>query len=113
MLNAEHSLYKALSGGITPIKKMHIVGTYDDGNIETTKPLTLSMPYTDASGMFEIKEDKMTTRLSLVLRGTSTDPKPIDLIIYPNNRREFSLSDIMMHFDPGYMHNFIKYHDQF
>ena len=113
MMNGEYSLYRALTGGITPIKKMHIVGTYNDGDIETTKPLTLSMPYTDASGTFEIKDDKMTTKLSLVLRGTSTDPKPIDLTIYPNNKREFSLSDIMMHFDPGYMHNFVTYHNQF
>lgn len=113
MLNGEYSLYKALTGGITPIKKMHIVGTYDNGDIETTKPLTLSIPHTDASGTFEIKNNNMTTKLTLVLHGTSTDPKPIDLTVYPNNRREFSLSQIMMHFDPGYMREFVKYHNKF
>jgi hypothetical protein len=113
ILNGEYFIYKALTGGITPIKKMHIVGTYNDGDIETTKPLTLSMPYTDAYGTFEIKNDKMTTNLNLVLRGTAPEPEPINIIIYPDNNRKFSLSDIMIHFDPEYMKAFIESHDQF
>lgn len=113
MLNGEYSLYKALTGGITPIKKMHIVGTYENGDIKTTKPLTLYMPHTDVTGTFEINNNNMTTKLRLVLHGTSTDPKPIDLTVYPNNRREFSLSQIMINFDPGYMREFVKYHDRF
>ena len=55
----------------------------------------------------------MTTKLKLVLRGTSTDPEPIDLTIYPDNRREFSLSEIMLHFDPEYMRGFVKSHIMF
>ena len=113
LLNGEYMLYKALTGGTTPIKKMHIVGTYKNGDIETTKPLTLSMPHTDASGIFEIKNDEMTAKLRLVLRGTSADPEPIDLTIYPNDSRDFSLSEIMLHFDPEYMRAFIQTHNKF
>ena len=113
ILNAEYTLYKALTSGITPIKKMHIVGTYENGDVETTKPLTLYMPHTDASGTLEIKNNDMTAKLQLVLHGTSTNPQPIDLIIYPNNSRDFLLSEIMLHFDPGYMREFMKYHNKF
>ena len=112
-LNGELALSKALTSGITPIKKMHIVGTYENGDIKTSTPLTLQMPHTNASGIFEIKNNEMTAKLNLVLRGTSASPEPIDLTIYPNDIREFSLSEVMMHFDPEYMREFIKSHNQF
>ena len=112
-LNGERALTKALTFGVTPIKKMHIIGKYTDGDIETTAPLTLQMPHTDASGIFEIKNNEMTAKLKLVLRGTSVSPEPIDLIVYPDDTRDFSLSEIMLHFDPEYMREFIKYHNQF
>ena len=112
-LNGEFALSKALTSGISPIKKMHIVGTYENGNIKTNTPLTLYMPHTDASGIFEIKNNEMTVKLKLVLRGTSAGPEPIELTIYPNDTRDFSLSDIMLHFDPEYMREFVKTHNQF
>ena len=113
ILNGEYALSKALTSGVTPIKKMHIVGTYENGKIKTSEPLTLYMPHTDASGIFEITNNEMTAKLKLVLRGTSASPEPIDLIIYPNDMRDFSLSDIMLHFDPEYMREFVKSHKQF
>ena len=112
-INAEGALFKALTAGITPIKKMHIVGTYANGDIKTTQPLSLAMPHTDAGGMFEIKNNEMMAQLKLVLRGTSPSPEAIDLIIYPNDTRDFSLSEIMLHFDPEYMREFIRTHNQF
>lgn len=112
-LNAENALFKALTAGVTPIKKMHIIGTYDNGDIKTIEPLSLSMPHADATGIFEIKNKEMTTQLKLVLRGTSPDPQVIDLKIFPNDSRDFSLSEIMIHFDAGYMREFIKNHNQF
>ncbi len=111
--DGERALYIALNQGITPVKKMHIIGAYDNGDIKTTEPFTLSMPHVNASGIFEIENNDMTARLQMVLRGTSADPKPIDLIIYPNNSRDFSLSEIMLHFDPEYMREFVKTHNQF
>ena len=71
------------------------------------------MPHADANGILEITNNEMMAKLRLVLRGTSAEPEPIDLIIYPNNKREFSLSEIMLHFDPEYMREFVQSHNQF
>ena len=113
ILNGEYALYDALQTGITNIKKMHISGTYENGDIKTNLPINLSMRHVDASGTFEIVNQEMSAKLNLVLRGTSASPEPIDIIIYPNNVRDFSLSEIMMHFDPEYMRSFILSHDKF
>jgi hypothetical protein len=110
---SDRIIYNALNFGITPIKKMHIIGSYDNGNIKTTEPFTLLMPHVDASGMFEIENNEMTAQLKMLMRGTSASPKPIDLIVSPNNIREFSLSEIMLHFDPEYMREFVKSHNKF
>ena len=112
-LYSELALYKALTSGTTPVKKMHIVGIYDKGDIKTSQPLTLYMPHTDATGILDIQNNEMTAKLKLILRGTSPSPEPIDLTIYPNDIRDFSLSEIMMHFDPEYMREFVKSHNQF
>ena len=113
ILNSESFLANALSGGVSDLKKMHIMGTYESGNIKTLRPLTLSMRHVDATGDFEIQNNEMTAKLNLVLRGTSDVPEPIDIVIYPNDNRNFSLSDIMMHFDSEYMKNFVKTHEKF
>jgi hypothetical protein len=92
---------------------MHIVGTYESSNIKTLRPLTLSMRHVDATGNLEIQNNEMTANLNLVLRGTSPTQEPIDIIIYPNNNRGFSLSQIMTHFDYEYMKAFVETHNQF
>ena len=92
---------------------MHIVGTYENGDIMTTEPLTLYMPHSEATGTIQVENNDMTAQLSLILRGTSTNPEPIDLIVHPDNMRDFSLSDIMLHFDPEYMRAFVLSHNQF
>lgn len=113
LLNVEYVLQKALESGTSPIKKMHIVGTYDNGNIKTTSPLTLAIKHSDITGDLEITDKKMFARLDLILRGTSVDPQPIELIINDKKRREYSLSDIMMNFDSEYMRAFIQTHNKF
>ena len=113
ILSGERALYRALMGGVTPVKKMHIVGTYENGDIKTTEPFTLYMPHTDATGILQIENNEMTAKLKLVLRGASTDPEPINLAIYPHDTRDVSLSEIMLHFDPEYMREFVKIHNQF
>ena len=110
---AEYALSNAFQGGITPIKKLHLIGTYNNGDIQTTSPLTLSMKHVDAVGQMEIINDQMSANLQLVLRGTDSEPKPIELKIYPNGEREYYLNEIMQHFDVGYMHSFINSHDKF
>ncbi|MBO7052945.1 MAG: hypothetical protein J6W27_00720 [Alphaproteobacteria bacterium] len=112
-LNAEYALSDALESGTTPLKKMRVIGNYSHGNIKTTSPLTLSVRHTDISGSLEINDNKMFTILKLILRGTSPKPAPIDLIIYNDGFREYSLSEIMTNFDPDYMRSFTKSHNQF
>ena len=108
ILNSEYFLSNALSKGVTIIKKMHITGTYESGNVKTTKPLTLSMKNVDASGVLEIQNNEMMANLHLILQGTSTSPEPIDVLVHPNDARDFSLSEIMIHFDSEYMKNFVE-----
>ena len=112
-LNVEQRLAFTLQSGITEIKKMHIIGTYENGIIKTTSPLILSMKHIESTGMFELDKDKMFAKLNFVLRGTSPEPEPIDLTIYSDGKREYSLSQIMMNFDPEYMRTFIKTRDKF
>lgn len=113
LLNSEYFLTSALSEGITSIKKMHIIGTYESGNIKTLHPLTLSMPHVDATGNMEIQNGEMMADLQLLLRGIAPTPEAVDITIYPNNNRDFSLSQIMMNFDYEYMKSFIQSHDKF
>ena len=111
--NVEDFLYESLKGGTSKIKKLHIKGTYDNGDIKTTEPFELYLKHTDILGTLDITKDKMFTKLKLVLRGTSSEPKPIEININQNNKREFSLSDMVLNFDPEYMRTFIQTHDKF
>ena len=113
LLNSEYFLSKALNGGTTTIKKMHLIGTYESGDIKTLHPFVISMKHVDASGMFEIKNNEMNADLDIVLRGTSPEPESIELTINSDNKREFSLSDMMLNFDPEYMRTFIQTHEKF
>ena len=113
ILNAEYALSSALNGGTTPIKQMRIIGTYDKGDIKTTIPLTLSMRHVDATGDFEIQDNKMFAKLKFILRGTAPEPAPINMTVYDNNYREYSLADIMTTFDPEYMQVFTQTHNKF
>lgn len=112
-LNAETALTNALFDGECTLKNLRITGTYENGDIKTTSPLTLSLKHVDSSGTLEIIDNKMFVQLKMLLRGTSAGPEPIDLTIYPNNNRDFSLSEIMINFDPEYMRTFTQTHNQF
>ena len=111
--NSEYVLSAMLESGSTAIKKMRIIGKYQDGNFETTRPFNLSMRHSEATGNVEIKDKQMYVDMTLILRGTSPEPSPIELEIYPNNVRKYSLSDIMMKFDTSYMRDFVKTHNKF
>ena len=92
---------------------MRIVGEYKNGDFKTTEPVVLQLRHTDAIGTMEITDGAMYANLHLVLRGTSPDPQPIDLQILPDGTRRYSLSEIMMNFDPTYMREFIRTHTKF
>lgn len=113
LLNAEYALSRALNDGITPIKKMHLIGTYNMGDIKTTRPLTLSMRHIDAIGDFQIINKKMLASLQLILRGTSPSPEPIEVTVYDDGYRDYYLYEIMNNFDPDYMRSFTQSHNQF
>lgn len=113
LLNAEYALSRALNGGITPLKKMHLIGTYNMGDIKTTRPLTLSMRHIDATGELKIQDSKMLASLRLILRGTSPEPAPIELSVYDDNYRDYYLYEIMNNFDADYMRSFVQTHEKF
>ena len=113
VLNAERALAKTFGGGETKIKKMHIVGTYTNGDFITTEPITLSMRHTDAIGGLAISDGSMTAEFDLTMRGTAPTPVTIQLGISPDGVRNYSLSEIMQNLDIGYMRAFIKTHDKF
>lgn len=112
-LNISDRLMTALESGITKIKKMRVIGRYSNGAFETTVPLQISAYHTDIIGTLKLDNLGMDTQLNISMRGTSPDPTSVFLIISPNGRRSYSLSEIMKNFDPAYMRSFIKTHNKF
>ncbi|MBP3316159.1 MAG: hypothetical protein J6L70_00975 [Alphaproteobacteria bacterium] len=112
-LNAEFALARALGGGETSLKQMRIIGKYQNGNFITTEPLKISMRHIEGFGNLEIENGEMYTQLDLTLRGTSPVPSVIQVDIMPDGTRRYSLSEIMINFDPDYMREFIKTHNRF
>ncbi len=112
-LNAEYALARALGGGETRIKKMRIIGDYNQGDFITTQPIELSMRHTNAIGGLAIQNGQMTAEFDLTLRGTAPSPVTIELGILPDNSRSYSLSEIMQNLDTGFMRAFVKTHNKF
>ena len=112
-LNLEFALSNALGSGETRLKNMRIVGKYNNGNFKTTQPLSISMYHVDGIGTVEIENNEMYTTLDLTMRGTSPAPSVIQLNVLPNGVRQYSLSEIMINFDSGYLSEFIRTHDKF
>ncbi len=112
-LNAEYAISDALERGDTRIKKIKINGFYDNGNFITSRPLTISMPHVDGVGKINIEDKQMSGIFTFVMRGTSTNPSNIELLISPNGARKYSLTEIMQNFDSGFMRAFIRTHDKF
>lgn len=111
--NAEYALSYAFDGGESAIKKMRIIGEYKNGNFITTTPIQLQLRHTDATGEMEISDGRMYADLNMTLRGTSPVPVPVELRINPDGTRSYSLSEIMINFDPTYMRDFVRSHDKF
>ncbi|MBO4626148.1 MAG: hypothetical protein J5679_02645 [Alphaproteobacteria bacterium] len=113
ILNAEYALSDALNAGTSRLKTLHIIGHYQNGNFDSTEPLTISLPHVDGTGALKIENGQMSANFYLVLRGTAPEPAPIDLTLNTNGERTYSLSEIMQNFDPSYMRQFVKNHDKF
>lgn len=113
VLNAEHALAAALDGGASQIKQLHIRGQYENGDFETTTPFELQMRHTDVRGTMGVRGGKTWANMELTLRGTSPAPEPIELRIDADGNRQYGLTRIMDDFDPSFMREFIKTHNQF
>ena len=111
-MNAEMMLARALSGGVSGIKKIRVVGKYSAGTFETTAPLELGLRHVDGTGTLRIGDGAMTANLRLVMRGTSPMPAPIALRI-SGVTRDYSLSEIMNGFDADYLRTFVTSHNAF
>lgn len=112
-LNVESELMRALESGFSYVKTMRVIGRYDNGNFATTKPIALSLRHADASGALKIENGAMTTRFDILMRGVASEPVTISVLVSPNGRRGYSISEIMRYFDPAFMRSFIKTHDRF
>lgn len=112
-LNVESELMRALESGYSRIKTMRIIGKYDNGNFTTTAPFDLSLRHADASGAITIENGAMTTRLDILMRAAAPEPVNISVLVSPNGRRGYSISEIMRYFDPAFMRSFIRTHDRF
>ena len=63
LLNVENILSESLKSGTSKIKKLHIEGVYNNGDIKTTKPFVLYLKHTDIFGIFDITNNKMSAKL--------------------------------------------------
>lgn len=112
-LNAEFMLADALENGDSVLKNLHFIGDYNGGNFTTTTPFSLSLRHADATGTVTVNDGKMAVSMNLIMRGTSPLPAPIAMDILPSGRRDYSLSQIMINFDPDYFRDFVATHDKF
>jgi hypothetical protein len=112
-MDTENALNMALGkNGQTAIKEMQITGEYNGGDFTTTKPFFLTAKYTDITGNFDIKNDAISIRANITLRGTSPVPKPIKIAI-DGRGRDYSLSDILPNIDLDYLREFVATHKKF
>ena len=112
-LNAEYALSDAIGGGKSRIKKMRIIGEYNNGDFKTTRPLQLSLRHSDIVGNIEIVSSQMQGAFSMLLRGTSPTPHPMEFSILPDGTRRYSAEQVMNDFDAAFLREFVKTHDRF
>ena len=108
ILNTEYALSSILESGTTRLKRLKIVGKYNNGNFETTEPLTISMPHVDGVGALFINNNIVTGTFEFVMRGTAIKPATVEISINEKNKRYYSLSEILKNIDVGYMRAFVN-----
>ena len=113
VLNAENILSNVIESGESKIKKLHIIGDYNSGVFKTSVPFSLSLYHSDIYGDLTINNKKLMSNIKLILRGSSPEPQPIDITVYPDGKKVYSLSAIMTNFDPDFLKSFVKSHIKF
>jgi len=111
--NGEVAISRALSGGVSRLQTLRIVGNYTDGLFRTTEPLSARTRHTEYSGHIQTRTGRIRAQIYVLLRGTSAAPAPIRVDVMERNVRDFSLSEIMRNFDPDFMREFTRIHDRF
>ncbi len=112
-MNAEYAIATALETGTTKLKYLRLIGEYNNGDFISTKPFELSMNNSQANGILKIIDGVIDLDLSIILRGISMTESPINLNIENNKNRKYSLSEIMVIFDPYYFKDFVAKHNKF
>ena len=110
--DAEDAVRRALSGGVTRIRELEITGEYTGGDFRTTRPFMLTARHVDMTGNFWIRNNQLSARANIFLRGTSPVPRPVRLDINGGNK-SFSMSEIMRGIDLEYLREFIRTHNRF
>ena len=113
IMNSEYALSAALESGKTQIKKLRLVGIYNNGDFETTQPFTLSMRHVDGVGALFINNRVMTGTFEFIMRGTSQKPHALELSINEYGKRTYSITEIINNLDLGYMRAFVRTHNKF
>ena len=103
----------ALESGKTRLKKLKISGIYNNGNFETTKPLTISLPHIDGVGALFINNRIMTGTFEFVMRGTAPKPASVEMKIIESGQRKYSIAEIINNLDIGYMRAFTRSNNKF
>ena len=113
VLNAEYALASALENGKTKIKSLKIVGKYNNGDFETTRPLTISMRHVEGVGAIFINNKITTGTFDFIMRGTAPKPAKVSLDINENGRRKYVITELINNLDIGFMRAFIRTHNKF
>ncbi len=111
--NAKDAIQNMFNGGTTEIKSMHIVGKYNSGILTTSRLFTLGAKHANISGNLQINNGKIAAIMNILLRGTSAEPKTLQLGIGFNGERNYSIDDAIIAIDPDYTVAFINSHDKF
>lgn len=113
ILNAEKMLSDLIESGESRIKKLNVTGDYNSGVFKTSVPFSLSLYHSDVYGDLTLNNKKIKSKINLLLRGSSPEPKPIEITIYSDGKKVYSLSEIMINFDPDFLKDFVKTHNKF
>jgi hypothetical protein len=112
-MNGEFMIAGALSGGMSRLISLRLVGNYEGGTFRTTEPLTARTRHTEFTGHLQSRGGRVRAQLRILMRGTSPVPEPVSIEISGGGGRDFSLSEIMRTFDPDFMREFTRINNRF
>ncbi len=100
--NLENALTTALTTGASRFQSLSIRGTLIDGKFQTDRPFVLKSKFVTITGNMQYDSESLTLQSSMLMLGTSANPKPISVDIIKNGMRQFSIMEIQQNIDPDY-----------